>query len=110
MTGFARRSGEFEGSTWTWEVRSVNGRGLDVRCRLNGFEAIEARARQMVSKRFARGSISLNLQVTRTAGASPQIRVNEDVLQAVLGQLDRLTGMGVDATAPSLDVSKGTRP
>ncbi|MEL6667149.1 MAG: YicC/YloC family endoribonuclease, partial [Pseudomonadota bacterium] len=30
MTGFARESGEAEWGTWSWEARSVNGRGLDV--------------------------------------------------------------------------------
>ncbi|MEQ9640522.1 MAG: YicC/YloC family endoribonuclease [Alphaproteobacteria bacterium] len=102
MTGFARRSGEHDGSTWTWEVRSVNGRGLDVRCRLNGFEALEAVARQTVGKRFKRGSMSLNLQVVRAAGMS-QVRVNEEVLQAVLAQLERLRELDVEATSATLD-------
>ena len=34
MTGFARVDGAGEGYRWTWEVRSVNGKGLDIRLRL----------------------------------------------------------------------------
>jgi uncharacterized protein (TIGR00255 family) len=102
MTGFARRSGEHEGSTWTWEVRSVNGRGLDVRCRLNGMEALEAQARQLVGKRLARGNVSVNLQVVRPVGTA-QVRVNEAALQAVLAHLERLRGLDIEAAAPTLD-------
>lgn len=34
MTGFATREGSFEDWTWTWDIRAVNGRGLDVKLRL----------------------------------------------------------------------------
>ena len=34
MTAFARSAGAFENWQWEWEVRSVNGRGLDVKLRL----------------------------------------------------------------------------
>ena len=46
MTGFADLSGAAEGVDWTWEARSVNGRGLDLRLRLpDGFEALDAPVR-----------------------------------------------------------------
>ena len=42
MTGFARADGAGEGYRWTWELRSVNGKGLDIRLRLPpGFEHLE---------------------------------------------------------------------
>ena len=34
MTGFARADGAAAGLAWVWELRSVNGRGLDLRLRL----------------------------------------------------------------------------
>ena len=34
MTGFARTEGEEAGLAWAWEVKSVNGKGLDLRLRL----------------------------------------------------------------------------
>ena len=41
MTGFARASAQHGNYNWTWEVRSVNGKGLDVRCRIpSGFDAL----------------------------------------------------------------------
>nr|MBP9174787.1 hypothetical protein [Hyphomicrobiales bacterium] len=46
MTGFAQSSGEKDGLHWQWEIKSVNGKALDLRCRLpTGFEALEAIAR-----------------------------------------------------------------
>lgn len=67
MTGFATVSGQLEGVGWAWEVRSVNGRGLDVRLRLpEGGEALEAIIRAAVPKRLARGNVSLNLKFART--------------------------------------------
>ena len=55
MTGFARTEGTAGGVTWHWEVRSVNGRGLDVRLRLPpGFEALEPAVREAAAKRTHR--------------------------------------------------------
>ncbi|NQV20264.1 MAG: hypothetical protein HQ511_02485, partial [Rhodospirillales bacterium] len=69
MTGFARVVGEEGAHNWTWEVRSVNGKGLDVRCRLpTGLEALEAEVRAAAAKRFARGSVSLTLALKRAPG------------------------------------------
>jgi uncharacterized protein (TIGR00255 family) len=62
MTGFAEARGAHAGLRWRWEVRSVNGRGLDVRLRLPpGFEGVEAGARTLVAERFKRGSIQAAL-------------------------------------------------
>ena len=66
MTGFARVDGTAEGLAWTWEARSVNGRGLDVRLRLPpGYEAVEVPAREAVAKRFARGNVSITLNLEK---------------------------------------------
>ena len=55
MTGFARLDGQTGHHQWAWELRSVNGKGLDVRLRLpQGFERLEAEARRILSVRFAR--------------------------------------------------------
>lgn len=69
MTGFARSSGADDSATWVWEVKSVNGRGLDVRCRVpTGMDAVDAAAKKAAAENFARGSVNLNLQVARAAG------------------------------------------
>ena len=59
MTGFARRQGEVGAVSWTWELRSVNGRGLDIKLRLpNGLDALELPLRDLAAKRLKRGNVS----------------------------------------------------
>jgi uncharacterized protein (TIGR00255 family) len=89
-TGFARADGAAGPLTWHWEVRSVNGRGLDVRLRTPpGFEVLEPRVRNAVSQRIARGSVSVTLFVKRIGG-EVQLRLNEAALTQVLAALDTM--------------------
>ena len=58
MTGFARKQGSQDDLSWIWEVRSVNGRGLDVRLRLPaGLDRIEPDLRKAASSVFSRGNL-----------------------------------------------------
>ena len=108
MTGFARADGSAGSTSWHWELRSVNGRGLDLRLRLPpGFEGLEPRIREAASKRLARGSLSINLNVKRSEGVS-QIRLNEPALRQVLAALDKLQAMA-NVEAPRADGLLGIR-
>jgi len=90
MTGFARAAGGVEGTTLAWEVRSVNGKGLDVRLRLPpGFDRLEIPTRQAVQKRFSRGNIQASLAVQRS-GSAVQPVVNEAFLKDVAALASRL--------------------
>ena len=71
MTGFSDAQGAGGGVRWRWEVKSVNGRGFDLRLRMPpGFEGIEPAARVLASERVRRGSI----QATLTLEASDGVR------------------------------------
>ncbi len=97
MTGFARHAARYEaaGKTQagatdigeariTWEVRSVNGKGLDMRLRLpQGFEAVEHPVRSVLARHFARGNFQASLTVER-AGGEANFTVNHAVLAEVL--------------------------
>jgi uncharacterized protein (TIGR00255 family) len=90
MTGFARISGEFDGSLIGWEIKSVNGKGLDARLRLPpGFDRIDQPARQAIQSRFSRGNIQAALSVQQ-AEAGIQPIVNEAFLADLAGLADRL--------------------
>lgn len=66
MTGFARAEGDFEEAHWTIELRSVNGRGLDIRMRLpNGNEALDSIFRKNLSEKISRGNISVNFNIKK---------------------------------------------
>lgn len=88
MTGFARAEGGFNGFSWAWELRSVNGRGLDVRCRLpGGMEGLEQKLRALLSDRLKRGNVQVALQWSRGPGAT-ELRLNERALAQVISALD----------------------
>lgn len=87
MTGFASLRGGADGSGWMWEIRSVNGKGLDLRLRLpEGIEGLEPALRARLSALVARGSVSVSLRLTRGAGGEA-LRVNAAGLAAALAAL-----------------------
>jgi uncharacterized protein (TIGR00255 family) len=102
MTGFARADGAGGGYRWTWELRSVNGKGLDVRLRLPpGFEHLEPAAREKIGAALTRGNIQASLALQSEAGAV-QVRVNEAVLAEVVAAM-RAASRFIDAQPPTLD-------
>ena len=102
MTGFARGHGVAGAYAWSWEIKSVNAKGIDIRFRLPpGWDAVEVVARTRASKALSRGTVYCNLTVARQ-GVPPTVKVNEPVLNAVIATINQLTGR-IDAAAPSLD-------
>lgn len=84
MTGFAVQEGGDERVSWRWELRSVNGRGLDLRWRgPEGREAVERAFRAAAQARLARGSVSVSLRLSRAAGVRAA-SVNAEALAAAL--------------------------
>ncbi|PYF13043.1 uncharacterized protein (TIGR00255 family) [Rhodobacter viridis] len=86
MTGFASVSGSGHGYDWLWEIRSVNGKGLDLRLRLPEIEGLEAAARAALSQRVSRGNIQLSLKLARTSGVE-RLRLSGAGLAAALSAL-----------------------
>lgn len=102
MTGFARNHGVSGPYSWAWEIKSVNGKGLDLRLRMPpGWDAIELPVRARAAEALTRGSIQANLTVERS-GAAPVVRINTAVLEAILAAIRQLAAK-VDASPPSLD-------
>jgi uncharacterized protein (TIGR00255 family) len=102
MTGFGRADGGANGYRWTWEVRSVNGKGLDLRLRLPaGFERLDLAARERSAKVLVRGNIQSTLTVQHeTAGGA--ITLNEEVLAGVIAAMERI-GERIKVQPPTLD-------
>lgn len=102
MTGFARHEGEAPGCRYIWELRSVNGKGLDLRLRLPaGFEALEQPVRKAAAADLSRGNVQISLSVSGTAPSMEAV-VNETALEAVIDLVNRL-GERIDARKPALD-------
>ncbi len=91
MTGFARGQGENGGSAFTWELRSVNGRGLDVKLRLPpGLEGGEFTLRDLAAKRLRRGNVSGTLTLKRDSTAA---------IQPDMAALERIKSLAIDVAA-----------
>src|SRR3954463_11160320 len=102
MTGFARGHGVTGAYAWSWEIKSVNAKGLDMRLRLPpGWDAVEVPARKRASEELSRGTVYANLAVERK-GVIPTVKVNEQVLAAVLSTLKGLSGK-IEAAPATLD-------
>jgi uncharacterized protein (TIGR00255 family) len=83
MTGFARTEGVAEGLAWAWELRSVNGRGLELRFRLPpGLDALEPSLREAAARQLRRGNVTANLTVKRDD--QPRLAPDPVALEQVL--------------------------
>ncbi|MBX9774608.1 MAG: YicC family protein [Xanthobacteraceae bacterium] len=102
MTGFARGQGVCGAYAWSWELKSVNAKGFDLRLRLPpGWDAVEVPARNRAAEVLARGTVYGTLTVKRE-GVAPVVRVNEPVLAAVLATMKNVAGR-IEAAPPRLD-------
>jgi uncharacterized protein (TIGR00255 family) len=101
MTGFARVGGDEHGISWVWEIKSVNGKSLDLRLRTApGFDSLEPQLRALLARRFRRGNFSANLVMTRTAPAT--VRVNREALAQLVSLMNELAGE-IEAAPPRID-------
>ena len=103
MTGYARVSGEQNGLGWVWEVKSVNGRGLDVRTRLPpGYDFLDLPVRDATQKRLKRGNVTVNLSLTSKAQQGA-VAVNEALLDELIALSRRWREKAPDLAPPRLD-------
>ena len=87
MTGFA--SFQSGGETWqiSGDIRSVNGRGLDLRIRVPDWvDGLEPEVRKRLQAAIGRGSVTLNIRVAR-GDAAPEVAINAEQLIAALNMI-----------------------
>jgi uncharacterized protein (TIGR00255 family) len=112
MTGYARVDGSVAidrlGQTWTWgwELKSVNARGLDLRCRVpSGSERLDTEARKVLAGRLTRGSVSAQLSIQCAELATRAPRINRTFLDDIMVLQEQLETEGsVFPSPPRLDV------
>ncbi len=95
MTGFARSQGEVQGVAWVWELRSVNGKGLDVKLRLPaGMDALEPGLREAAGQAMRRGNVSGTLSLRREAvsGLTADLAALERVKELAIELSDNIPG------------------
>ena len=105
MTGYAALARELPGRSLSMEVKSVNGRFLDVQFRLpDDLRSIEPALRELISARIGRGKVECRIASAAAAGAAPRLDLNAALLEA-LAQVDRRV-RGVMPDSAPLSVSE----
>ena len=104
MTGFASGQGAAAGFSWTWDIRSVNAKGLDLRLRVpDWLPGLEAELKSRLAKLVTRGNVTLNLRLMREEGGGG-LTLNDglvdEVLQAIVAVEERAMMQGI-SLAPS---------
>lgn len=98
MTGFSARKGQGAGFSWAWDLRSVNGKGLDLRLRLPDWvEGLEAGIRSELSRALHRGNVSLALKLARDEAGDAGLSVNTAALATVLAALKQVEDAAMQA-------------
>lgn len=86
MTGFGRAAAERDGVRAVWELRAVNGRGLDLRARVpGGLDAAERAMRAAAKERLSRGSVQIALAVERVE-PEPGLEIDPAVLDRLVAE------------------------
>ncbi len=98
MTGFAAARGAGAGYGWIWDLRSVNGKGLELRLRVpDWIDGLEAMLRAELQKALGRGNVTLSLKVTRETPAGAAVRLNPAALGAALAALAEVEAAALTA-------------
>lgn len=73
MTGFGKSNGVFEGKKRSIEIRSLNGKGLDLTLKLPAlYRALEPEFRSLIASTLERGKIDLGLHLEDQETANPE--------------------------------------
>ena len=103
MTGFARTAVETPQGGLTWELKTVNAKGLDVRLRLPpGFDGDEAPFRARISDAIGRGTCHATLAVQRPP-RPPRVRVDGALLGELIRAVEGAVPPGTSLARPTLD-------
>lgn len=93
MTGFARAEGEHAGQRWIWELKSVNGRGLDLKLRTPlGYDAVEPAARAATNAKFKRGSVQASLSISRESTAATALKIDLELAERLIAAGEQFKG------------------
>ena len=89
---------------WSWDVRSVNGKGLDLRMRVpDWIDGLEAAIRPLVLAKAHRGNVTLSLRVSRD-DAVASVTLNTTQMKATVQSLLEIEAEAMDqglSLAPS---------
>lgn len=84
MTGFGRAEGHFQKYSWLWEIRSVNGKTLDIRMRIPpGLDAMDQHIKNTLKENVARGNVNISLILQKETDETT-VDINEEALDKIV--------------------------
>lgn len=108
MTGFGRAEGHFGNYSWMWEIRSVNGKTLDIRVRIPpGLDAMDQYIKSTLKNHIARGNVNVSLQLQKESDDT-MVQINEAALDKLV-IVAKEASKKHDLPMPSIDRLLGIR-
>lgn len=105
MTGFGRCLLENPAFSQEWEIRSVNGKHLDIKWRLPSYARyLEPRLEKLVRARATRGRVEISLNLRFASGGSPDAALDEGKASAMLERLENLAAARGDEFSPDYNI------
>lgn len=100
MTAFARTTSDTDCGSFTWELRSVNSRYLELHLRLpDEFRDLEPLLRERLQKSLNRGKVECFLRFQAKQGQQ-QLVVNTDIAQQVISAAETVQDLIGQTSAP----------
>ena len=105
MTGFGSADVQWESWSCQVEIRSVNQRFLDIRCRLPlGFQNLEQDFKKQIKEVCTRGKIDCSVRLEKVVGEE-KLKLNSEralLFNGLLGEFEELSGRKVNVEAKDL--------
>ena len=105
MTGFGSADLLWESWSCQVEIRSVNQRFLDIRCRLPlGFQNLEQDFKKQIKEVCTRGKIDCSVRLEKVVGEE-KLKLNSEralLFNGLLGEFEELSGRKVNVEAKDL--------
>ena len=105
MTGFGSADAQWESWSCQVEIRSVNQRFLDIRCRLPlGFQTLEADFKKQIKAACKRGKVDCSIRLEKGEG-DEKLKLNHErakIFNELLGEFEELSGRKVNVEARDL--------
>ena len=105
MTGFGTAEAQWESWSCQVEIRSVNQRFLDIRCRLPlGFQTLEADFKKQIKAACTRGKVDCSIRLEKGEG-DEKLKLNHErakIFNELLGEFEELSGRKVNVEARDL--------
>ena len=105
MTGFGSADLQWESWSCQVEIRSVNQRFLDIRCRLPlGFQNLEQDFKKQIKEVCTRGKIDCSVRLEKVVGEE-KLKLNPEralLFNGLLGEFEELSGRKVNVEAKDL--------